>query len=176
MIYAATNGSVTLIVEPDTDAPSPREDCEPFGHLICWHRRYRLGDEHAYETPWDCLRNLCGRYVRDDDALDDMSIDELKAVLARQTDIVIMPVYLYDHSGLSMSTGSFLGRAPHAEWDSGQVGYIYADHDDILNNYGQVTPETVQRAKNASKAKWKPMTLTSTATAGATEPTCTAKR
>ena len=34
-------------------------------------------------------------------------------------------LYLYDHSGLAMSTESFSGRAPHAECDSGQVGWIY---------------------------------------------------
>jgi len=36
-----------------------------------------------------------------------------------------MKLYLYDHSGLSISCQSFRGRAVHAEWDSGQVGYIY---------------------------------------------------
>ena len=38
---------------------------------------------------------------------------------------LMLPLYLYDHSGLAMSTESFSGRAPHAEWDSGQVGWIY---------------------------------------------------
>lgn len=147
MIYASSNGVVTLIVEPDTDALSPREDCEPFGHLVCWHRRYRLGDEHAFETPWDCLRDLCSRYVQDGDALDDMGIDELKAVLAQRTDLAILPVYLYDHSGLAMSTGSFLGRAPHADWDSGQVGYIYADREDIVTTYGDASQISVERAR-----------------------------
>ena len=153
MIYAATNGPATLIVEPDTDPVDPRVDCEPFGHLVCWHRRYFLGDGHHYETPWDCLRELCSSYVQDDDALDDMSIDELKAVLARQLDLVILPVYLYDHSGLAMSTGSFLGRAPHADWDSGQVGYIYATSEDILKTFGDITPETVKRAREALEAE-----------------------
>lgn len=51
MIYAATNGPATLIVEQDTDPVDPRIDCEPFGHLVCWHRRYFLGDGHHYEGP-----------------------------------------------------------------------------------------------------------------------------
>lgn len=36
----------------------------------------------------------------------------------------ILPLYLYDHSGLSMNTGGF-----HCPWDSGQVGYIFVSHE-----------------------------------------------
>ena len=42
---------------------------------------------------------------------------------------------LYDHSGLAMSTESFSGRAPHAEWDSGQVGWIYVSKEDALKEF-----------------------------------------
>ena len=65
----------------------------------------------------------------------------------------ILPLYLYDHSGLPTSTGSFAGRAVHAEWDSGQVGYIYASHADVLNNFGEITPDTIQRAKECFEGK-----------------------
>lgn len=34
--------------------------------------------------------------------------------------IILLPLYLYDHSGITMSTSSF-----SCPWDSGQVGYIY---------------------------------------------------
>jgi hypothetical protein len=34
--------------------------------------------------------------------------------------LLILPLYLYDHGGLTISTGSF-----SCPWDSGQVGYIY---------------------------------------------------
>ena len=46
-----------------------------------------------------------------------------------------MLLYLYDHSGLAMSTESFSGRAPHAEWDSGQVGWIYVSKEDALKEF-----------------------------------------
>lgn len=46
----------------------------------------------------------------------------------------ILEANLYDHSVLRMSTSSFLGRAQHAEWDSGQVGWVYASHEDIKKN------------------------------------------
>lgn len=212
MIYAATEGPCSLIIERDDDPVDPRIDYDPFGHMICWHRRYSLGDGHKYSTPEDFLRDLYRKSIRDggkrlvsflksgdargaklvynrrsrewelhsryylqtvlgksepsweleqsapkeqlsdsgwffDTMLDALTIDDLKELIAEQRDIIILPLYLYDHSGLSMSTGPFVGRAVHAEWDSGQVGYIYADHDDILNSFGQVTPETVKQAK-----------------------------
>lgn len=34
-----------------------------------------------------------------------------------------------------MSTESFSGRAPHAEWDSGQVGWIYVSKEDALKEF-----------------------------------------
>lgn len=33
-------------------------------------------------------------------------------------------LYKYDHSSVAYSTRSFVGRAQHAEWDSGVVGYV----------------------------------------------------
>lgn len=45
---------------------------------------------------------------------------------------VILPLYLYDHSNLSISTTPF-----SSHWDSGQVGFIFASREDILNNFGK---------------------------------------
>lgn len=39
--------------------------------------------------------------------------------------ITLYAVYMYEHSGVALSATSFLGRAQHAEWDSGQIGYAY---------------------------------------------------
>lgn len=44
-------------------------------------------------------------------------------------DTTALPVYKYEHSGVALSTGSFLGRAQHAEWDSGQIGWAYIRTD-----------------------------------------------
>lgn len=45
-------------------------------------------------------------------------------------------LFKYDHSGVAYSSRSFVGRAQHANWDSGAVGYIlikrtsdWADHN-----------------------------------------------
>lgn len=60
---------------------------------------------------------------------------------------IALPLNLYDHSGISMSVTSFHGRAHHAEWDSGQVGWIVATPEDIQKEYGNLSPESYQKAK-----------------------------
>lgn len=44
---------------------------------------------------------------------------------------VMLPLYLYDHSGITMSTGKF-----SCPWDSGQVGFIYISHDKANKEIG----------------------------------------
>ena len=83
----------------DESAENPRE-WDNVGTMVCFHKKYTLGDEHKM-TP----------------------VELAKFVKNKQ--IISLPLYLYDHSGLSISTESFVGRAQHAEWDSGQIGYIY---------------------------------------------------
>ena len=65
----------------------------------------------------------------------------------------ILECNLYDHSGLGMSTSSFIGRAHHAAWDSGQVGWIYASHEDVKKEYGSITPETLEKAESLLHAE-----------------------
>lgn len=45
--------------------------------------------------------------------------------------LVILPLYLYDHGGITMNTSGF-----SCPWDSGQVGYIYATPAKVLEEWG----------------------------------------
>jgi hypothetical protein len=53
----------------------------------------------------------------------------------------ILPLYLLDHSGITISTRDF-----HDKWDSGQIGWIYASHTDVAKEYGDTSPENMARA------------------------------
>lgn len=112
-IMRATYNGLTVEVDYDTLDESPREYSEPISKMVCWHRKYRLGDQHEFETPQDFKES-----------------EEYKNAFA------LLPLYLYDHSGLAMSTESFVGRAAHEEWDSGQVGYIYIPKSDVEKKTG----------------------------------------
>lgn len=102
---------------------NPRTENENLGHMICFHRRYTLGDTHNYRYPSELIEELTGKEPEGDlnDAIGDGSAYR----------IVWEPLYLYDHSGLSMQTIPF-----SCPWDSGQVGIIYLTYDEIQKDIG----------------------------------------
>lgn len=45
---------VTIQIGPEDDCESPRDGFEcNLSKMICWHRKYRLGDKHNYDSPQD---------------------------------------------------------------------------------------------------------------------------
>lgn len=118
----------TLKIEQDSDPQNPRSldytDCN-LGAMICYHRRYILGDEHSYDKDdynnWDELRKQLIKDFRND---------------------IILPLYLYNHSGITMSTSPFSCR-----WDSGQVGFIILDRAQLLKTHGtkRITKELKEK-------------------------------
>lgn len=96
-------GKVLRIYRDNSNSESPRE-WSNLGIMACSHRNYNLGDE---QLPM----NLDGW-----DGVKEYLIEEKGAIPE-----FILPLYLYDHSGITMRTTPFGDR-----WDSGQVGFIYA--------------------------------------------------
>lgn len=108
------NGKKVVVLQ-DIDPSDPRE-WDTLGVMACFHKRYTLGDSHEY--------------IKDDYG----SWEEFRHQLVLDGAVNLRPLYLYDHSGISISIGSFIGRAQHAEWDSGQVGYIYTTEKALRDN------------------------------------------
>lgn len=105
-------GKYLIEIEQDTTPESPRS-WDNLGKMVCFHRRYSLGDKHDYNS-------------------DDYSgWDEQLKVISKNEDVcVILPLYLYDHSGITMKTTSF-----GCPWDSGQVGWIFISKDKVRKEY-----------------------------------------
>jgi hypothetical protein len=127
-------------VYPDEDPIDPRKEYDNLGKMICFHKRYRLGDEHEYDP--DDYRNW----------------DEMEKALVEGEDAaLILPVYLYDHSGLRMKIGSFQGLLPqgHAEFDSGQVGFILVSKAKVREEYSvkRVSKQVLAKAYEALKSE-----------------------
>lgn len=127
-----TEDGIVVKLYQDEDAESPR-NWDNFGTLVCFHNRYDLGDKkHGYSKE------------------DYGSWDELEAeIKRREKPAVILPVYLYDHSGLRMKVGSFRGHLPqgHAEFDSGQVGFIFVSKADVKSEYGRAGKAEIAKAE-----------------------------
>lgn len=107
----------------DEDCESPRE-WDNMGTMICNHRRYNLGDESfnpEHYNGWEDMREQ----LEKDNA-------------------VVLPLYLYDHSGITMNTTGF-----SCPWDSGQVGFIVVSREKILKEYGgtRLTKKKIEKAR-----------------------------
>lgn len=107
-------GNIRGEIFVDTSPEDPRGN-DHVGTMVCFHKRYKLGDNtELLEREFTGWANL-----------EEYLTKQLKAV-------IVLPLFLYDHSGISIKVGSFNGIGPHAAWDSGQVGFIYATKDSIL--------------------------------------------
>ena len=124
-------------IEENTDASNPRTEFTPMGKMVCWHNRYKLGDEQPNQDVDEWLYELAG-YKKDSYELDEFPCTEqmLKRI---KKNYIILPLYLHDHSGITMNTTGFNCRYP-----SGQVGFIYLSKEDARNEYKS---NWVKRAK-----------------------------
>jgi len=119
-------GYIIKIIPSDGSDNSPRDD-DNFGTMVCFHNRYTLGDDIPKKLGFT------------------VDIDELKEIIQRK-DVVALPIYMYDHSGIGISTSN--SRYPfNCPWDSGQIGYIYATYEDIRKNWSgkRVTKKMLDR-------------------------------
>ena len=106
----------TIKIVYDESPSNPRTEWDNFGHMLCFHSGYNLGDEHQYSSD---------QYE---------SLEELfKEIEKEKGECYMLPLRLYDHSGISISTSE---SYPYNDrWDSGSVGFIYVSRKEILKEY-----------------------------------------
>jgi hypothetical protein len=113
-IKTYTNGNTELQIFVDELSESPREDFDNLGKMICHHNRYSLGDKHNINP-------------KDYNSYAEM----LKDIMVKEDVGVILPMYMLDHSGITISTTKF-----SCPWDSGQIGFILASKKSIREEFG----------------------------------------
>ena len=99
MMRIKRKGLTLTVFEDDIESPREYYKDDNKTKMICFHRKYNLGDEHAFDTP-----------------------KEFAVWVSHNKDNIayIKPLYLLDHSDLYLSTKDFFDP-----WDSGQIGYVY---------------------------------------------------
>jgi len=119
----------------DENGESPRE-WDNLGTIAYNHSRYNLGEEKI-DDPIDWLSSLLDiekeelYEIAEKNGIDTYSNEMLSHLFDLAKDqMVIMPLYLYDHSGLTISTSGF-----SCSWDSGQVGYNYCTLEKAIENW-----------------------------------------
>ncbi|KKL70042.1 hypothetical protein LCGC14_2108820 [marine sediment metagenome] len=113
--------------------------------MVCFHKRYDFGDEKD---------GINGHGI---DHTEFGGWDEMEQWIRHENpDCVILPICMYDHSGLQIKVGSFQGLLPqgHAEFDSGQVGFIFVSRLRIVKEYGDLdTKEAAERAEKVLRGE-----------------------
>ena len=89
--------------------PDNPRNWDNLGTMVCFHKRYDLGDTTDYRS-------------QDYDAWGDLRND----IEENEGEVTILPLYLYDHGGITIRTSPF-----GCQFDSGQVGFIYVSKDKI---------------------------------------------
>lgn len=127
----------------DDDSEDPR-NWDNLGTMVCSHRRYSLGDEQFNKNRIDYYSSfdeLFADYINlqygiaegDYDAvLNEKEINTVWKWIDKN--MVYAPLYMFEHSGIRIKIGSFYNCGlpqGYAEFDSGQIGFIYASKTGI---------------------------------------------
>lgn len=141
-------------VSRDDNPENPRA-WDNVATMVCWHSRYNLGDEQPECTPAEYRRGVVIDHGFDPNCPECKGHGESEAGTTcalcegsgEATDEAVntyfddhfweLPLYLYDHSGITISTGKF-----SCPWDSGQVGFVYVSMERALEEWGTPPKDT----------------------------------
>jgi hypothetical protein len=129
VVYRAEDDKYRLEIMQDSCPESPRE-WDNIGTMVCSHRRYDLGDEQA-------------KNIAEYSSWDEWLQGEVYDLYGGEDNVVCLPLYLYDHSGITMNTTGF-----SCPWDSGQVGWIYATKQKFRDETGYTEEELFSSDKH----------------------------
>lgn len=135
-IETITKGDKTLKIYQDECIDSPRE-WDNLGKMVLSHKRYNLPNELNI----DLESRGC-------------DLEQLKQFLQIEHKArVLFIVKGYDHSGLNISVSN---EYPFNDyWDSGILGFIIAREEDILKEFGDLSPITLKKVEEILKQEVK---------------------
>lgn len=111
-----------LVIEQDEFSDDPRS-WDNLGTMLCCNRDYRLGDLNSNKETEEQLAEICRKYGKSDEEIDEMAFAEEVQFILDQDDVCGLPLWLYDHSGISISTRGV------DQFDSSFVGLIFVEKD-----------------------------------------------
>lgn len=116
-----------LVIEQDEFPEDPRS-WDNLETMLCCHREYHLGDCNSNKETEEQLAEICRKYGKSDEEIDEMTFAEEIQFILDQDDVCGLPLWLYDHSGISISTGRV------CPWDSSLVGLIFVEKDFFIEH------------------------------------------
>lgn len=96
----------TINIYPDECGENPITSWDMLGTFACWHRRYNLSNTFDFPHRGDF------------------------EAFEKENKLVKFPLYLYDHSGITISLSPF-----SCPWDSVKVGFVFATYEKIKKEF-----------------------------------------
>lgn len=155
--YREKDGNLLkLEIWSDPDPMNPRTDWDNAGTMVCFHRRYQLGDVKTGQNgTTGLIPHTNVRYDNSSDGADafvEWAQEQLKA-----GNLVIASLDLYDHSGITMKICSWDEDAfgtGRTGWDSGIVGWIFITKDKAISEFAvKEGQDWKERARECLKAE-----------------------
>jgi hypothetical protein len=117
----------TIKINQDNDPMNPRTEFDNLGTMVCYHSRYELGDKKH-------------DFIKDPEGFKQFLKDNADNIIA-------LPLYLLDHSGLWIRTARF--HEDPGGWDTSMLGFIYITKEKARKEYGwkHLTPARVQKLR-----------------------------
>ena len=107
----------TITIHQDENPMNPLEDMDFLGTFFCWHNRYTLGHKSrpdGTDTP---------------EAFSNWAVEH---------GVIYLPIYMMDHSGLSLVTDPEKFRAWDLQgWDWGQIGWVAVTEEKARKEFGE---------------------------------------
>ena len=138
LIESYEDRGYTVEIHTDEDPLNPRKEWDNVGVMCCQHNgRYNLGDggmDQLYDSLTEDLRwDEMYLNLPEDEEMPEPDDYHGMIELAEKWGYTVLPLYLYDHSGITMSCAPF-----SCPWDSGQVGIIFmtpqAQHENKIED------------------------------------------
>lgn len=113
----------TIEIEQDDFAVNPLEDWDGNVKYALFHKRYKLQNDTDLHTP---DYNSWGEFE--------------KVLIKKYKTLAILPIYMYDHSNITINTTGFSCR-----WDSGQIGFAFINKE-CLKEWGYKSRKGYEKA------------------------------
>ena len=122
----------------DECAESPRSYSEHMFHIVSSGLNWNISDKGYNMSYNDFVLLLIKTLSKKHPSIAQMSdVESILGVPGVDDDIICKPIYMYDHSGQTISLTPF-----GCKWDSGLCGYAFCTKQDVLLYNGQLTDET----------------------------------
>lgn len=148
--------TIKILPDDDPQASDPM-DIDMLGKQVYWHRRMNLGHCPEKTNKYNPIEFMIHEliynyedkipYPKDSYCEDWLMEDDARVWKYFEKFNLVIPVSAYEHGGITISASG--RRAGWDSFDSGQLGFVYVSHTDILKEFNKkrITKKLLEKAE-----------------------------